>query len=486
MAICHLILVTVSFAIAPFSPLERRQPGEVVLFQRMLRLAPLPASLETALIPWTEGTGPLESRPLRAAIYLVPFVTLCALFVAAVTVLLRSQALVDDRTVHLLYRLAIALALIRILSWPDFTWDFWLSVGWGRMIVEGTNPYYERLTPQAMTGLPFGPDGDRMTYGPLWAWFSGVIGMVSGHSVMVSFMLGKAILLAAWVATLSLVRRIAEPLGGPVVVAGAVLLFGFMPTSVRYSVAEGHNDVVMVALFTLWAYLVIRGRHHLSPLALAASFLVKYVTAPFALLELVAARRQRIRVLPYLGVLLLCLILSAVLFLPFLRDRLMFDAAVGMHRWMFWTPASVLHAVLRHLGISIGKPILNLMVLAGFLVTLAWAIRRYHREGTGESFLQVCLLGMAAILFATVGHVWPWFSLWLLPFAALTWRLPSGQAALAFCFAVPVLDQGAYLGNNWSDRAWFGLVLYTVTVVLTACLWTISRRGALSPDRNSA
>ena len=480
MAVCHAALVAVSFAIAPFSPLERRQPGEIVVFQRMIDLIPLPSSIEAGLISWTEGQGVLGSRPLRAALYLFPFAMLCALFATMVILLLRSQSAIDERTVQFLFRLAIALALIRVLSWPDFTWDFWLSIGWGRMIANGVNPYYVPLTPRAMAGLPFGPDGDRMTYGPLWAWLSGLVGAVAGSSIMLSFVLGKALLLAAWTSTLWLVRRIAAQLGGTLHTAVVVCLFGLMPASIRYSVAEGHNDIVMVAAFTMWVYLVLRRSHWLSPLALTASFLVKYVTGPFALLELAAARRHRAKLAPYLAVLLFCLSVVMVLFVPFFRDPSMFHEAARMRRWLFWTPASVLEAVLRHLGLPVGIPVLNLVVLAGFLVVLGYAVWRYHEEGTGDAFLQICLLGLATILFTTVGHVWPWFSIWILPFAALAWRSPAGQAGLAFCLSIPILDQGAYLGNNWNDRSWFGLALYTVTVVLTIGMWTSARaRGPL-------
>lgn len=466
MALCYGLLVPVSYAIAPFSPLEKRHPGEVVLFQRMLDAIPMPSSWQLSALQWTEGAGLLTNRSLRAVLHLIPFIAAMVIFGLVVRLLFRHRNLIDASTTDLLFRLAVALALIKVLAWPDFTWDFWLSIGWGRMIAEGVNPYYQGLTGQAMTGLPFGPDGDRMTYGPVWAWLSAAIAAVSGESIITAFVLGKGLLLTAWIGILEIIRRIAREHGGPALTGIAVCLFGWMPTSTRYSISEGHNDIVMVAALMLWLYLVSRRRHLLSPIALTVSVLIKYITLPMVLIE-VAAARGRVRFWRYAGVLGFCLAGGILLFLPFFRGPDMFTEASRMRRWIFWTPADAVRDSLVHLGVRVGYLPLNLVVMVILLGVTAWVIRNYLRRPVFLDLVTIVLMYFGVLLFTVVGHVWPWFVIWLLPAAALTWETRIGQAALAFCFLVPILDQGAYLSNTWSGvRPALGVLLYAGTAVL--------------------
>ena len=60
---------------------------------------------------------------------------------------------------------------------------------------------------------------------------------------------------------------------------------GWLPFILHMAVAEGHNDIVMVMFLVCWLWLVAEQRHLLSPVALAAATLIKYITAPLALLE---------------------------------------------------------------------------------------------------------------------------------------------------------------------------------------------------------
>jgi hypothetical protein len=70
---------------------------------------------------------------------------------------------------------------------------------------------------------------------------------------------------------------------------------GVLPISAFELAAEAHNDVVMMALVVYWLWLRAEGSW-LSPIPLALSILVKYVTAPLLLLAAVDAwRRGRVR-----------------------------------------------------------------------------------------------------------------------------------------------------------------------------------------------
>lgn len=460
------ILVPLSYGIAPFTPLEHRQPGEVVLFERMVDRLPMPESAHSALSAWFEGRSILADRAVRATAYLLPLTVASICFVVAAATLVRKRRAVTPATTDMIFGLAVALALLGILAYPIFTSDFWLSVGWGRMIIDGHNPYYQNFTPASLRGLPIQDFGDRMTYGPLWAWLSAGMSGLAGSSTGTTFLAGKLFLAACWVGTLALVRRIGRLSGNEADAAIAVCLFGWMPMSSRYAVGEAHNDIVMVAAFTLWLYWVGRRRHLLTPVALGASALVKYVTAPFALLELLAAWRARTPLLRYLAVGLSVAALGALLFVPFFRGMDMFEPASIMRNWVFWTPANAVQDLAEQAGITLNLGHLTLGFAVLFAAGILVAGWRYLQLSTFHRFLEVTLAFWALILFVVVGHVWPWFAVWLLPAAALTWRTPAAWAALAFCFMIPILNQGWYLERDWALRPLLGMVLYVSTGVL--------------------
>ncbi|MGH7658873.1 MAG: hypothetical protein ACREL6_11625, partial [Gemmatimonadales bacterium] len=262
--------------------------------------------------------------------------------------------------------------------------------------------------------------------------------------------------------------------------AVAVCLFGWMPMSVGYSVREGHNDIFMVAGLTLWLYLVSRRKHLLSPLALAASVLIKYVTAPLVILELVSAWRNRVRAGRYLAVGLGCLAAGLLLFMPFFRGMDMFESATKMRGWVFWTPAIFIRDLAGYAGINLLAGEIIYPVTAALLGVLAWSAWRWWRDNSFPSLLTLVLSFLTLSLFALLGHVWPWFAIWLLPAAALTWRTHLGRVVLAFCFLVPVLNQSWYLANDWSLRPVLGIALYGGTAMLFVLLtlWNPVRRAS--------
>ena len=71
----------------------------------------------------------------------------------------------------------------------------------------------------------------------------------------------------------------------------ALAIAGWLPLGVLQTVAEGHNDVFLVMPVLLWLALLI-GRNASSPLALGASVLSKYATAPLFLADAIHALRQ--------------------------------------------------------------------------------------------------------------------------------------------------------------------------------------------------
>src|SRR5262249_8190750 len=159
---------------------------------------------------------------------------------------------------RLVLRWSYAHAAVCALAWPVFTQDLWLSAVWGRMIAAGANPFHDHFTSATLAGLPLDHFPMPMSYGPLWGLLSGGVMLIAGESSFPAAALFKAVIGGLWIASLKLVFRLTEELPQNERCV-ALLLFGWLPAGVSQSLAEGHNDIAMVALVLVWL-LLLRGR----------------------------------------------------------------------------------------------------------------------------------------------------------------------------------------------------------------------------------
>ena len=303
-ALVFLALVPLSFGIAavsPFGVLQEREQDALARFVGGLPL--LPEDATGALQDLVRGDSFLQDRATRATLYGTLFLVATLAVMRALWLLVRGSATPDRASVDRLFRFALLFAAIQVFAYPMFTQDFWLSVSWGRMAAAGVNPYYEFFTAASLEDVPLEgwifPRDTRMTYGPLWAAASALLTMFAGGLAVLEFLFFKLTLAAAWVLGLWCVRRTCEKVS-QAHAAVAVCLYGWLPMSSHTAIAEGHNDVVMVALLLVWLHLVWARRQTLAPFALVASALVKYVTAPLLLLEWWHGSRGPSRRGPYL------------------------------------------------------------------------------------------------------------------------------------------------------------------------------------------
>ena len=74
---------------------------------------------------------------------------------------------------------------------------------------------------------------------------------VTGRSVLAATILFKGVLLAAWLGSLVLIRRMIA-CQAPIDRCLAIAVAGWMPLGLLQSVAEGHNDIFMVWLSLWW------------------------------------------------------------------------------------------------------------------------------------------------------------------------------------------------------------------------------------------
>jgi alpha-1,6-mannosyltransferase len=404
--------------------------------------------------------------------YAIPLAVASAAALAALWLLLRARGAVDAGIVRLVLRWALAFGAVAVLGFPVFTQDFWLSAAWGRMVAEGVNPYHALFAAEHAAGLPLDHFEMTMSYGPLWALASGAVMALAGSSALAAAILFKALLGAAWLGALLLVGRIA-----PVVAAGsaapAVAAFGWVPLGVTQTLLEGHNDMAMAVLALLWLHLALRGRTA-APLALTASAVAKYATAPLLLVDAIHVLRQGLGWRAYALRMIAPALFAFAAFALFYRSTGFFDGLRMLGGWHFLRPADAIGALEGFLGIGLAP--LRILALAVFPAVAAHSLYRLWRRPDGAALAQAVLAVMCAVLFAAASHVWPWYLVWALAPAALVprwWlsRFVVGAAVMApFMVAywwVPALDDGEAVG---------ALFMY-----VGAGLWVLATRIGCEP-----
>jgi len=403
-----------------------------------------------ALEHWLSGRTLEATGSVGLAISLAgPLLVTTLVFVALMALLqLRAEQL-DARSEQCLWRWSLAFASVSVFALPVSVGDYWLSFAWGRQIVAGDNPYFIEPMGELLRGLPLDRTHQIMTYGPGWALLCALIAWLGAGHWWLEALLFKALLFGAWV---GVVRGSLALLDGRPRLTRAVALavLGWMPLTIHFGVAEGHNDVVMVLGMVGWLLALHRGAGN-ATLWLVLGTLVKYVTAP--LLALDAFHRlvvQRIGFARYVRHGLLAAIPIVVAFAPFLTSLDMFDVVRGMRDWKFYRPADALMPLTRRLEVPTW-----LVERAFDVVLLGWCVivaRRYWRDRDEPSLHALALAIVTMLLFTRVGHVWPWFLVWCLPLcvlqpAAFMSRFCVGLGLVApFMMLALTLDVG---GTSW-------------------------------------
>jgi len=424
------------------------------------------------LLPFASGWF-IDNRPFETtwSIVMSYWSALAVVSAAVVTLmllLLRRPERVDAGLPRLLLQWSYAFAGACALAFPVFTQDFWLSAAWGRMIAVGINPFHTLFTPESLAGLPLDHFPMPMSYGPLWGLASAGIMLVAGDSAFLTALLFKALIGAAWIGALHLVYRLTEGLPQHQRCL-AITIIGWMPAGVSQSLAEGHNDIAMVALALLWLYMLVRGRRE-APVALVASVLCKYVTAPLFLVDMLyALRRERAGWRRYALRLALPVLLGLGTMALFYRSPEFFDGIRLVSTWYFLQPRDAVHA----LELALGLPLLPLALAATatFPVYAAYTIWIAWNEPATERLLQAALAIMSAVLFTAVSHLWPWYMIWALALAAL---VPSWWLS-RFIMGVAILSPFTlgfwWIGPFETYREAVALAMYAFAV-----LWVVVTR----------
>jgi hypothetical protein len=155
-----------------------------------------------------------------------------------------------------------------------------------------------------------------------------------------------------------------------------------------------------------------------------------------------------------------------------------------MRAWKFLDPADVFRLLGRYTGLPLGS-FGVLLVAAAFGITTLIELARLAKSPTEENARRAQLAIMAVVLFAATGHIWPWFFLWCLPFAAL-----APEFWLSW-FVIGAASVAPFTIIHWARFAPEGpfrselpsLIMYGVATAFTAAF--VIRRSARLHSRHA-
>ncbi|MEE9608820.1 MAG: glycosyltransferase 87 family protein [Myxococcota bacterium] len=475
-AVCFAAHALLSYALTPVMGLRRT--AQLREAESFAQLAQALDFLGPGVVALVSGRGALAEPEAFLFAYCLPLALSTAVFLALLALLARHARDLEADTARALLRWTALFAAVSVLASPALAQDFWLSAAWGRMVVAGVNPYYADLTHEIARGLPFDDFTRQMTYGPLWALISGAVMWLAGDSALAAALLFKLLLAGAWVATATLIWRLLSECS-PWSRCAGVAIFGWLPLSVHQTVAEGHNDVFMVLLVLLWLHWLQRGHPLRASLALAASVSIKYVTAPLFLLDLLYLRySQGRRISEYLPRFAAAGALLVLTFGVFYRSTDFFAATTSMAGWHLFAPSYAVSNVGHLAGIDVKW--LAWAVRALFPLLALVSIAGYCRAPSREALWRAALAIMSAVSFSLVGHVWPWFLLWILALAALTPQAALARWGLGVALSLP-FPILIFTVPSWTLRMLFIASLIPYAFALAWLL--VVPRGWLPPVR---
>jgi hypothetical protein len=328
------------------------------------------------------------------------------------------------RRLMLVFGVAAVVSIVLAFTYPLLSDDMFYGIAGGRTFgCYGQNPF--AVPPARFTQDPFFPyTGWRdltMPYGPLWVLISGFVAKVSDRGLLATVLAFKALNVGLFLLTTGLLARLLARRTPRTALAGLVL-WAWNPLVLVEIASSAHNDIVMITLIVVACSFAAARRPTPTLLALALAVAAKYVAVllvPFFLIHFFRRYptwRAGLRALVP-GTLASAGALLA-LYVPFWVGMQTFGP-VGESRHYY---GSVVAAA-RHLLPREDTVLRDTLLRGGALLLYAscyvWLLRR-----TGRKLTDLFAASHAALLLILM--LWPffmpWYTLWLVPIAALTGR----------------------------------------------------------------
>ncbi|MBN2031314.1 hypothetical protein JW824_13860 [bacterium] len=424
----------------------------------------LPEFIILPLYSILSGKSPLEHHWIAALAFYVPILTSSFSFSFLFIKLFRKSD--AGETVRQLLRWGVIFAVITFFMAPIFTQDLWYSVAWGRMASQGDNPYYTVLTPYSLEGQPLVFSHLKMTYGPLWCIVCSWIAWIAHENVFIEFIIHKLILLSTWIIALRSVAGIARIIP-KTNVALAVCCFGWMPMSTILSIGEAHNDIVMVSLVMIWMFLLLSNRHRLTSFFLTASILIKYITLPLFIVEFSAAwKKQWISKKSFWASFTIACLMAIYIITLFARDLRFLDPILSMQKWPpIFSPSAALMKASDLVGSPMSYRLAWWIVFIPCLGILSRTVIPYFKSGKDMVLINMIISVLATVLLTSVGHIWPWFLIWILGPSALKPDTPVSLFIIILCLLGPFLAF-SFFWNQYSASLVYYITAFFLTVII--------------------
>jgi hypothetical protein len=368
--------------------------------------------------------------------FAVAFLLLFALCYAAY-VLCRGRSSSFGLLVVLLFAFLGGLTLV--LVYPITAADVFEYVAYARIMVHhGANPHVFRPADFYDDPLMWYSAWPYITspYGPLWTYLSGVIGLLSGSSLLTYLLSFKGLALVVHLLNSGLIYATLARWRPSYALAGT-LLYAWNPLVLYESAAGGHNDGFVVFFVLLAVYLFVRGQFALAIPVAALSCVIKMPMAVVVPVFAVGAwrassgkaNRARMVTLSAALAVALVLLLHAPLWagwrsLGWLARKDLFTSSF----------AAVAVLALRQFvkDLELVRGLVRYAALGLFGLFYVWQLVRVR--GDARHFVPDLYWTVFALLVIAVLWFQPWYLVWLVALGALVPSLAIGRLTTLFSY----------------------------------------------------
>src|SRR3989344_5831313 len=214
------------------------------------------------------------NRPLSTAFYLLVIGVLFSLYFITIKLVMAKK--IDWNTI---WKIVVCLSVILFLSYNAFSYDLFNYIFDAKIIAHyNQNPYlYKALDFPSDPMLSFMRWTHRTyPYGPVWLVLTTPLYYLGMGIFSITFYLFKALMVAAFIGSVILIRKIADKLNVDSTFCAAA--FALNPLVLVESLVSAHNDIVMMFFGLLGLYLFLEKQHIASFVAFFISILIKFAT----------------------------------------------------------------------------------------------------------------------------------------------------------------------------------------------------------------
>ena len=277
--------------------------------------------------------------------------------------------------------------------------------------------------------------GTTVAYGSVWVLLAGLAYRLAGPDLLANLVAHKIMALLFYWLAIAAIAATWQALDRQHLVAG-VLFFAWNPLVLLETMANGHNDVMMIALVLVALYLFLRQRRAWSLVALAASSLIKFTSvtlAPFFILAGLYDQAGLKRKARYLRASLTAFILPIVLLmLPFWRGR--DPLALGRRTRMFTTSLPTLIMAIAQLWTAQDRAMFIAQGVAAALLAAFGIYQMIQMRNSAQSLIKASFEMNFFYLAVSCSWFQPWYLVWLVGLGALCLQQPQGQRAWLFSY----------------------------------------------------